>query len=342
MNTRIETSLRPCRSFTRARRRALGASILLAACMDPDAPGSLVPRTVDEDPSLPSLEINGTKVHAEAFGASSSPVLIMLHGGPGNDYQSLLRLREPVDGVRLEDRHRVIFWDQRGSGLSRRHDAQDITGDTYDGDLLALADRFSPGRPVVLIGHSWGGMYLSDFISRHPERVAGAVLMDSGPLTGALFEEVQVGIQTLDVWSEGLNDTSWAQSVVTPDGHARLDYMLRLGSLGNSQRAYHLPDPPAPIGRLGAVANRALQRAGMPAGRPTWDFTRGLARFSRRVLFEGAELNEATGADFQRRQARFYPNAELVVIQGAGHEFPWTHPEATLRPIFAYLAAINF
>src|SRR5262245_39567974 len=73
----------------------------------------LVPKTVDEDPSLPSLEISGTRLHLETFGTPGNPVVIVLHGGPGADYRSLLPLSALAD-----DGFFVVFWDQRGTGLS--------------------------------------------------------------------------------------------------------------------------------------------------------------------------------------------------------------------------------
>jgi proline iminopeptidase len=320
------------------------AFISITACLDPNEEGNLVPATVDGDPSLPRVELNGSMFHAETFGDPSAPVIVMLHGGPGGSYGGMLRLRDPVDGVRLEDKHFLVFWDQRGAGLSRRHDPSEIKKTTYDADLLAVIDRYSPGRPVVLVGHSWGGMYATMFIAQHPDRVAGAVLMDSGPFTGALFEEVKGGIMSLDLWSEWLNDTTWGQSIVSPDGHARLDYIRMLGSLGDSQAKYHLPKTDRPISwRIGAVANGALMEEGMSAdGKAVWDFTKGLERFDRPVLFEGAELNQVIGAEFQKRQMTSYRNARLEVIVGAGHEHQWTHPQETLRPVFNYLSSIAF
>ncbi len=311
------------------------------ACLDPNEPGNLVPPTVDEDPALPRVALNGSVFHAETFGDPAAPVIVMLHGGPGHDYRNMLRLRQPVDGVRLEDRHFVVFWDQRGCGLSRRHDPGEVTGAAYDADLLALIDTYSPGRPVVLLGHSWGGMYATRFISQHPDRVAGAVLMDSGPFTGALFEEVKSGIQELDLWSEWLNDYTWGHTAMSPAGHARADYLLALGKFGDSQPRFH-ESTTEPTWRLGAVASTQIQKEGMSKGKGVWDFTKGLERYQRPVLFMGAELNEVIGAEFQKRQMKFYPNAELAVVAGAGHTHQWTHPEATLRPIFAYLAAIGF
>src|SRR4029078_6989970 len=61
---------------------------LVAACdtMAPNEPGNLVPRTVTEDLSLPAVELNGTRFHAETFGNPANPVIVFLHGGPGCDY----------------------------------------------------------------------------------------------------------------------------------------------------------------------------------------------------------------------------------------------------------------
>jgi proline iminopeptidase len=312
-----------------------------AACLDPSQSGNLVPRTVDDDPTLPRLALNGSLFHAEAFGDPSSPVIVVLHSGPGHDYRSLaITLRQPVDGVRLEDRHRVVFWDQRSAGLSRRHEERDVDIDTYDADLLALVDTFSAGRPVVLLGKSWGGMFAANFISRHPGRVAGAVLMEPGPLTKALFEDVKGGIQNLDLGSDWLNDAAWAGPVVSSDDHARADYALLLAMLGDSQPGFHISTTNRePLWRLGAVAWGHLQSEGIKNG---WDFTTGLGRFTRPVLFEASDQNEVIGIAFQRRQMTAFPNASLAIVPGAGHDFNWTQPEATLRPVLSYLAAIGF
>ena len=89
-----------------------------AGCLDPGEPGNLVPRTVTEDPTLPQIPINGTRLHAEAFGDPAAPTVIALHGGPGGDYRGMLDLRALAD-----DGYHVVFWDNRGAGLSQRHDA---------------------------------------------------------------------------------------------------------------------------------------------------------------------------------------------------------------------------
>jgi proline iminopeptidase len=51
-----------------------------------------VPATVTDDPSLPAIDIHVVRLHAETFGSPGNPVVLVLHGGPGGDYKSLLGL----------------------------------------------------------------------------------------------------------------------------------------------------------------------------------------------------------------------------------------------------------
>src|SRR5690349_8356859 len=108
----------------------LAALALGAGCLDPGDSGNLVPRTVTEDPTLPQIAVNGTHLHAEAFGDPTAPTVVVLHGGPGSDYRNLLDLRALTD-----DGYRVVFWDQRGAGLSERHDGGTYSFAVYAQDL---------------------------------------------------------------------------------------------------------------------------------------------------------------------------------------------------------------
>ena len=161
----------------------------LAACdgiYDPSQPGNLVPRTVDEDPTLPSLALAGTLSSTTRRSATrTSPPSSSCTAGRAATTATSSRLKERYDGYALTDDHFLVFWDQRGSGLSRRHDCGVFSLERMDADLDALVEHVSPGRPVFLVGHSWGGMYASLYINRHPDKVAGAVLIEPGPLNGA-------------------------------------------------------------------------------------------------------------------------------------------------------------
>src|SRR3990167_8634860 len=114
--------------------------------------GFTVADTVERDASLPRITLQGYVFHAESFGSPGKPVVIVLHGGPGADYRYMLPLKA------LADDYQVVFYDQRGTGLSPRVPAESITLQSFLTDLDAFVDAFGKGRPVHLVGHSWGAM----------------------------------------------------------------------------------------------------------------------------------------------------------------------------------------
>jgi len=167
--------------------------------------------------------------------------------------------------------------------------------------------------------------------------------MEPGPLTGALFSEIKSQMFDFDPLSEWLNDYVWAESIVSPDGHARADYLRGLASVGDIQPGYHTSKTDRePFWRHGAVASAAINAEGIVDGEPVWNFTSGLDRFTTPVLFEASEENTVIGIEFQQKQMRFYANAALAVVAGAGHDFPWTRPAETVAPVLSYLDSIAY
>ncbi len=308
--------------------------------LSPTDPGNLVPATVAEDASLPAIEMNGSRFHLETFGDPANPVIVILHGGPGGDYRSMLKLNEPIGGPRLSDSYFMVYWDQRGSGLSKRHDKDALTTDIYVNDLNTLVDRYSPGRPVILIGESWGGMFAARYINQYPQRVAGAVFIESGPMDGATMERLKDDINEFDLTSEWLNDYSWSTQFLSPDDHVRMDYARMLG-LRDSQPKFHQdPDNPAPSWRLGAAANRYIGEDGQnDDGVFDFDFTTNLSAFTRPVLFITGALSEVLGASLQRQQMLHFSSATLEIVDGAGHDVAWIKTAEVLTHIRAYLVA---
>jgi proline iminopeptidase len=308
---------------------------------DPDAPGNLVPKTVMEDSSLPAIEVNGARFHAQTFGDIAKPVIIFLHGGPGSDYRGMLRMAARQNGYSLADDYFLVFWDQRGAGLSQRFGKSSLTIETYDADLDAIIDKYSPGRKVYLVGQSWGGMYATEYINLHPNRVAGAVLIEPGPLTGVTFERIKDDIRDPDLFSEWLNDLAWSSQFISADGHARMDYELLLGLKGSQPRFHQREDvDPEPVWRLGAAVNRYLTEAGQNSkGVADYDFTSNLSRFTTPVLFMAGQLSEVLGESLQREQVKEYPSASLVVVPDAGHDVHWTHTAQVVSQIRGYLSA---
>lgn len=319
---------------------ALGATACGEDALSPARSNNLVPPTVAEDPALPAIEMNGSRFHVETRGDPANPGIVVLHGGPGGDYRSLLRLSDRFNGYSLADDYFLVYWDQRGAGLSERVDRAELTIDTYVNDLDSLVNRYAPGRQVFLIGESWGGMFATRYINEFPSRVAGAVLIEPGPLDGATMERVRAQMYELDPQSEWVNDRIWDREFLSPDDDARMDYEFMLG-VRNSRRRSPVGAPnPAPAWRMGAAANKYILEDGRDStGRFTYDFTTNLSAYTTSVLFIAGSQSEVLGESFQRQQIGRYPLASLQVVAGAGHDVAWVKSAEVVAHVRQYLGA---
>ncbi|WP_257448552.1 alpha/beta fold hydrolase [Archangium lipolyticum] len=296
----------------------LGLCVSVAAsvgCLDASEPGNLVPATVVEDPSLPRARWNGASFHIEELGPEGAPVLIFLHGGPGDDYQYLLPLADRHDGVSLADEHRLVFWDQRSAGLSERFSAPEaLSLENHLRDLEQLVERVAGERQVVLVGHSWGGQYAALYMSAHPERVAGVVLLEPGEFSTELGKLVP-GFAP-DLTAEWVNDWAWARQLLATDDHARADFALTVGLLAeNSQPGRN--DRPVPSWRTGVASKVHVYLAQL--SERSFDFTANLDRVQPEVLFIVGGATEDLGAAFQEKQRVLFRRSRLEVIPDAGH-----------------------
>ncbi|GAA2487243.1 lysophospholipase [Streptomyces longisporus] len=93
---------------------------------------------------------------------------------------------EEVAGVLVEHGAAVFAPDHVGHGRSAGErvlveDFEDVVGDVHV--VAELARSAYPGLPVVLIGHSMGGLISARYAQRHGDELAALVL--SGPVIGA-------------------------------------------------------------------------------------------------------------------------------------------------------------
>jgi proline iminopeptidase len=106
--------------------------------------------------------------------------VIVLHGGPDFDHRYLL---PELD--RLADSLHLIYYDQRGRGLSRAHVQPDhISLKSEITDLDAVRAQFQL-ETVALLGHSWGGVLALEYALRYPQHVSHLLLMNTAPVSHA-------------------------------------------------------------------------------------------------------------------------------------------------------------
>ncbi|MEU2504331.1 alpha/beta hydrolase [Streptomyces sp. NPDC007863] len=95
----------------------------------------------------------------------------------------------------LRGRVRTVFWDQRGHGRSERGEGQPVGIELLGRDLKAVIDAAAPEGPLVLVGHSMGGMTVMALAEQYPElvrdRVVGVAFVGTSP---GRLEEVSYGL----------------------------------------------------------------------------------------------------------------------------------------------------
>lgn len=106
----------------------------------------------------------------------NNPIIIVLHGGPGNNmaYYSYLWQAE------LENDYTIVHWDQRGCGNTYYHNTKAArpTFDLLLSDLNELVDYISAEyscKKVIIMGHSWGTLLGSVYAGNHPQKVSAYV-----------------------------------------------------------------------------------------------------------------------------------------------------------------------
>ncbi|MCB9795033.1 MAG: alpha/beta hydrolase [Alphaproteobacteria bacterium] len=298
--------------------------LLLSACLSTDL---LVPPTVDEDPNLPTLALDDTLLHGELLGDPGDPLLVLLHGGPASDSAGLAPL------TALSERGwQVLIYDQRGGGLSRRHDPDSLDAWTHADDLAALIEAYSPDGQADLVAHSWGGQLAAITVGQHPERVRAVVLLDPGPYTGERL--VSLGLTEVDMSAPHLNERMWEEQMLSPDDHARMDlHFLQL--LGGQMPGYHMrEEDPMPFRRMGAVAyTDVINAVAGPDGLPAFDFRPGLADWTGPVHYVWGGANETMDLDYRAAQEADWPPASAITLEGVGHDLPWIAAETLISHI---------
>jgi pimeloyl-ACP methyl ester carboxylesterase len=117
------------------------------------------------------VDVDGRKMHIDCTG-SGSPTIVLEAGGENDSL--IWRGVQPA----LSRTTRVCAYDRAGLGWS------DVLPGPRDADHIAaelhqLLQQTGITGPVILMGHSIGGIFLRDYVTHYPTNVAGIVFIDS-------------------------------------------------------------------------------------------------------------------------------------------------------------------
>ncbi|MFE0153838.1 alpha/beta fold hydrolase [Nonomuraea sp. NPDC059007] len=225
----------------------------------------------------------------------------------------------------LPDEAMLVGYDQRGHGVSTAGPAGPCSIERLAADLEAVIDAaVPPGLPVVLVGHSMGGMTIMGLAARRPElfgdRVVAVALISTssgrlaeglaGRTAPVLLNRLKARAALIDASPALLRaGTNWP--------------VTRLAAFGPKARGHHVRF----VNRMVAATPTEVM-VGYFHAILAHDKLAALQALSRvETLVMVGERDRLTTPAHARRIAAALPDATLVVAPGAGHMLGLERPE---------------
>ncbi|HEV7757247.1 MAG TPA: alpha/beta hydrolase [Mycobacteriales bacterium] len=251
-------------------------------------------------------------------------------------------------GAVPKPRVRAVFYDQPGHGRSGRKPSGDYSIDELGEDLAAVIAQVAPAGPLVLAGHSMGGMTIMALAEHHPElfesRVVGIALVST---SAGDLDAVALGLP-----GPVADLVGRIRRPLTPAFAAALRArpgLLEKGRAAGSDLAYLLTRR---YGFGGADVSPSLVRyvEQMNSATPldvVAGYLRTLSdheRYAALEVFDGIESLLIGGEDdlltpieHTEEMARLLPGAEYVEIADGGHVTLMEHADVVNAHLLAFL-----
>ena len=261
---------------------------------------------------------DGLRLHYRDYaGPAERPPILCLPGLTRN-----ARDFEPI-ADRLAGEWRVLAVDFRGRGLSEYDPVSaNYTPRTYAEDVLKLLDQLGIAD-AVFFGTSLGGIVTMLMSTTDPERIAGAMINDIGPVVE------DVGIDRLRLYvGKAVKMSNWreaAEAAALRNGVAFPDYTPDQWEQFARRTYSERPDGSIQADYDMAIADVFATTKGTPDFDP-WPLIDGLA--DKPVLILRGATSDLFSVETAERMIAALPGTDLVTIPRIGHAPALDEPEA--------------
>ena len=276
--------------------------------------------------SLPAQNVAHSKgmVHTEQVDlayetlgkAGTALPVIAINGGPGLTHSYMVQndLWDRVAKNRL-----VVFYDQRGTGASKRlQSGATQSMDAQVADLDAVRNKLGLDK-VVLVGDSYGGLVAMAYAAAHPEHVARLVLSDSpGPTWKSIVH----------VLPEVFPDVQEQNAKEEQQLGGSSDAAARAGLRNHFRMIFYSPEKrDAYMSKMGDLGFEPAVSEAVSKATADLDLTSKLAgfRFPTLVITGRYDMNVAPLTAW--RLAHDIPGAKVVFFEKSGHLPSYEEPE---------------
>ncbi|WP_278263648.1 alpha/beta hydrolase [Nocardia sp. AG03] len=117
---------------------------------------------------------DGVELAVREYGRRAAEVTIVLIHGHCLRSESWTDVRDVL--LRDNPDARVVCYDHRGHGSSAASDGRSYHLEQLGADLREVLDAVAPTGPVVLVGHSMGGMTVLTYLDQHRDEIGTRVV----------------------------------------------------------------------------------------------------------------------------------------------------------------------
>jgi proline iminopeptidase len=253
-----------------------------------------------------TIDVNGARLVYDEAGTDIDGTIIVLHGGRGiGDHTGELAAYRA-----LGDRYRVIGYDQRGHGRSSLTPPFSFAQLSDDLEALRLA---LVGKPIVLIGGSFGGMIALTHAIRHPAGLSHLVLR--GTAASDAHQEGAIRNVTARLGRASSGSVAMVHKIFSDQ--VIDDIELRLIWLALQPLYFEAFDPDAALERTRTLAMHAQTHNAL--FREAYDVRAGLPQIACPTLVMCGAEDWICPPDQSEEIAAAIPGAELFIVPGANH-----------------------
>ncbi|MGY1702917.1 alpha/beta fold hydrolase [Geodermatophilus sp. SYSU D00766] len=260
---------------------------------------------------------DGVALHVEEFGAEQPVATVVL--AHGYVQSSRLWAGQVRDLLEARPDLRVVTYDHRGHGRSGATTRDRATIEHLGRDMARVVEEVAPAGPVVVAGHSMGGMTLMALAEQRPDlfgsRVVGVAFVgtSSGGLDAVTYGLPAPVARVVKRLLPVLNERAVrAEQAGRPRAVGPLDMKLIFGGTAD----------PADV-RLAMEVHRACTAETVAAFLPTFsDHDRATALEALAevpALVAVGDADRLCPVEHSRAIAEALPLAELAVYPGVGH-----------------------
>lgn len=273
---------------------------------------------------MPIAPANGIDICYESFGDASNPAIILINGLGGQ----LLSWDAAFCELLASKGHRVVRFDNRDVGHTTWFDdhpfdfnagfaafrknepvSAPYTLSDMAADTIGLIDHLGIARAHVA-GASMGGMIAQTVAIDHPERVASlcSIMSTTGDRdVGHSTQEANAVLLTSPpkTREDAVSQAIAANRVIGSPAYFDAERVAELAGAA-FDRAFH---PVAAARQLLAIWNSGSR-------------TEQLRRLNVPTLVIHGEVDPLIGPDGGHRTAEVVPGAELLIVEGMGHDLP--------------------